>query len=657
MFRSLHRGSTSQRVLCVAETNTAARHMCEAIAEHLGPEDVQLLVSHEFEFEWHEQLYDDLVKKGYMVRLAQSRAMRSKTRHPPRFHQTAVDPPVLVCTIGKCMGSGIVDALMHRQTLIIDEASQVHDFKAIVLLRSLPHTERLLLFGDDKQLAPYVAREEASSILDMATAVLEKNLTPPAPTFTVARTMLDIQYRMPLSLGNMISSIFYNGKLRSHKSDPKACVHWVSTVGPSSPDGTSCYNRSEIAEVLHLWRQLQRPPYSYSEDDIVVISFYEAQRKEISTRYPRLRVHNVDSFQGQEAPVVLLTLSASYISKFLSDRRRVNVACSRAKEKLFIIGRQDMVQRSRKRTCWQDIEQHCQLTSSPIIDAPLPAVPANALRSTLYSILCAQSQPITISLLGDLYRLKEGHSFNERHRSSLGAFLRAAPDMFLVSLPSVHGHQPFVSAVRSVPPTNPPSTAAPSASLPADLIPFLTSFITENGPCLSSELGNALRSHFGRTLFTRHSAHSMKSFFHSHPQHFRLLKQPGSKPELVALTISPSRGTNPRSSQTQSTQSPPSRLPPDAIEERLCTLLRSQENHRMDLVLLASAFSVLHDGRRFADVSGSARLLPFLMERAHVFRVLEDDGGRTTHVVQLVAAVDMDIAQRMSRLTISARLA
>jgi hypothetical protein len=45
------------------------------------------------------------------------------------------------------------------------------------------------------------------------------------------------------------------------------------------------------------------------------------------------------------------------------------------------------------------------------------------------------------------------------------------------------------------------------------------------------------------------------------------------------------------------------------------------------------------------------------MERAHVFRVLEDDGGRTTHVVQLVAAVDMDIAQRMSRLTISARLA
>ena len=168
------RGEASQRVLCLAETNTAARHMCEAIARFLPPEELQLLVSEEFEYDWHSDLYDELVQGGYLEHLKWSRAQR-KGHHqgakPPQ-----VDPWVLVATIGKCIGAHKPRKYQRRATLILDEASQVYDLRALILLRALPDTERLLLFGNDTQLAPYVAREEARSVLDLANEAITARL-------------------------------------------------------------------------------------------------------------------------------------------------------------------------------------------------------------------------------------------------------------------------------------------------------------------------------------------------------------------------------------------------------------------------------------------------------------------------------------------------
>jgi hypothetical protein len=354
-----------QRVLCLAETNTAARHMCEAIAKLLPPTEVQLLVSREFEHEWHSHFYDDLVDRGYMEQLKQ---VRDEEKQAPRSqlavkHQARLlDPSVLVCTIGKCVGASDPKVYQRRATLIIDEASQVHDFKAIIVLRMLPHTERLLLFGDDKQLAPYVAREEAASVLELGNDwIVSSSRRPPMPApFAVGRAMLNVQYRMPLIIGRMISTTFYEGQLRSHKTHvEESCLRWIHVDGQSQNDGSSCFNSAEMVAVQQQWTRLQKRSYQYEADDIVVVCFYEAQRKHLSTAYPTMRVHNVDSFQGQEAPVILLTLAASYMSAFLKDKRRVNVACSRAKERLYIIGRRDF-SRQDKSNCWLQVDRHCK---------------------------------------------------------------------------------------------------------------------------------------------------------------------------------------------------------------------------------------------------------------------------------------------------------
>jgi hypothetical protein len=88
-------------------------------------------------------------------------------------------------------------------------------------------------FGDQNQLAPYVAREEARSVLDMVASLMRRSrhgingesassssssLSPLQSMFRVGRTMLDTQNRMPLHLGGMISTIFYEGKLKNHKA-------------------------------------------------------------------------------------------------------------------------------------------------------------------------------------------------------------------------------------------------------------------------------------------------------------------------------------------------------------------------------------------------------------------------------------------------------
>ena len=102
VVRSVHRTgktTTAQRVLCLAETNTAARHMCEAIAQFLPPSQVQLLVSNEFEYEWHSTLYDDLVQRGYMEQLDRIRAERDRRKqqagvNQKKLHKNPVGPGV-----------------------------------------------------------------------------------------------------------------------------------------------------------------------------------------------------------------------------------------------------------------------------------------------------------------------------------------------------------------------------------------------------------------------------------------------------------------------------------------------------------------------------------------------------------------------------------
>src|SRR6476660_620058 len=104
--------------------------------------------------------------------------------------------------------------------------------------------EKLILFGDSKQLSCYVAPEwrvSANSILDLANlAATRARLFPQEWAATglleVKQCMLNVQYRMVKHLGDMISSLFYDGVLRSADNSTVRAVTWHDVRGFSQAD-------------------------------------------------------------------------------------------------------------------------------------------------------------------------------------------------------------------------------------------------------------------------------------------------------------------------------------------------------------------------------------------------------------------------------------
>jgi hypothetical protein len=221
------------------------------------------------------------------------------------------------------------------------------------------------MFGDPNQLPPYVVKADghggAPSFLDtFTTSVSERaeciKATTQLPSvfarlialycceryssFDPVHVMLDTQYRMNKHLGNMISRVFYAGLLSSHDQSPTRGVCWIDSTGIPEVQNHSTFNRDEALCIYDIWKSETKRLNSVHPLEVVVICMYEAQRRYISATWGRegLRAFNVDSFQGQEAVVVILSLAAQSPTDFLLDPHRINVACSRAKERLYIVG-------------------------------------------------------------------------------------------------------------------------------------------------------------------------------------------------------------------------------------------------------------------------------------------------------------------------------
>lgn len=162
---------------------------------------------------------------------------------------------------------------------------------------------------------------------------------------TAAYTMLDTQYRMKKHLGEMISKVFYGGSLKSFDTSSDCAVERLRCEGEVMLDNTSTNNPEEAKMVYELWKKYQGSgEEEKGTNSIVVICMYEAQRKLVEKQDPTgtLRAFNVDSFQGQEADIVILTLANNKPTGFLLDPHRINVACSRAKKMLHIVGNENV---------------------------------------------------------------------------------------------------------------------------------------------------------------------------------------------------------------------------------------------------------------------------------------------------------------------------
>ena len=224
---------------------------------------------------------------------------------------------------------------LDADTLVIDEAGQCPEPLAWVVL---PLAKRIVLAGDPWQLPPTVLSQEAAA-LGLGISILES-----AMHHVPEVHLLDTQYRMRASIAGFSSGRFYRSLLRTadHLRDDGVHIVFVDTAGTGmeeveGPEGGSLQNPGELDIALQLIASESLDPAHTA-----LISPYAGQVAAAAERMPSgMRLRTIDSFQGQEATNIIVSLVRSNDDGeigFLKDYRRMNVAMTRAKERLYLIG-------------------------------------------------------------------------------------------------------------------------------------------------------------------------------------------------------------------------------------------------------------------------------------------------------------------------------
>jgi ATP-dependent RNA/DNA helicase IGHMBP2 len=216
--------------------------------------------------------------------------------------------------------------------LIIDEAGQLIEPLAWTIF---PLAKRIILAGDPFQLPPTILSKEAEK-QGLGISILERIYPLCESVF-----LLDVQYRMPPEIMEFSNGFFYQNKVKSFKSTMIDAICFYDTAGTGfeeelGEDGGSLMNAGEVQLVSTILNQLE------NDCEVVVIAPYSGQVKLlIDSLDSKRKVSTIDSYQGQEADIVILSLVRSNENGeigFLKDYRRMNVALTRAKKQLFVIG-------------------------------------------------------------------------------------------------------------------------------------------------------------------------------------------------------------------------------------------------------------------------------------------------------------------------------
>lgn len=245
---------------------------------------------------------------------------------------------------------------LQYHTVVMDEATQGLEPAAwIPILRA----KKLVLAGDHHQLSPTV-KSMAAADGGLSISLFEKLVK----CWPAAVSMLETQYRMNSAIMEFSNQEFYEGKLTSATANASYTVFendspflFIDTAGCGYEEkqaGTSTSNPEEAGFLLNfLERYLEEIKQSGKEPAILsygIIAPYKGQlealrealeNKGIRELIPDLSINSVDSFQGQERDIIFISMTRSNPDNrigFLSEIRRMNVAMTRARKKLVVIG-------------------------------------------------------------------------------------------------------------------------------------------------------------------------------------------------------------------------------------------------------------------------------------------------------------------------------
>ncbi len=244
------------------------------------------------------------------------------------------------------------------KTVFIDEAAQALEPSCWI---PICRAERVIFAGDHFQLPPTIKSREAA-VNGLAETLFEKCII----RYPAVASMLNVQYRMHEDIMSFPSKYFYGNKLMAHQSvikhqladqDP---IQYIDTAGCGyheilDTETLSRHNEGEASLLIKsleaLLEQVGLDAWINEGFSVGIITPYSAQVTmllKLAEASPTLHeiaslisINTVDAFQGQERDVIAISFVRSNDKTeigFLSDIRRTNVAITRARKKLIMVG-------------------------------------------------------------------------------------------------------------------------------------------------------------------------------------------------------------------------------------------------------------------------------------------------------------------------------
>jgi uncharacterized protein len=250
------------------------------------------------------------------------------------------------------------DMVARIDYLFIDEAGQVSLANLVAVSRS---TANIILMGDQMQLEqPVQGSHPGESGQSALNYYLQEHATIPA----TLGIFLAVSYRMHPDICRFISDMAYEGRLQAAAENkhqrlalPATGGQWVRqefglVFCPVEHEGNTQGSEEEVSRIVEIVGELRGRTLSNKEggtrplalEDILFVAPYNLQVRRLQERFPGARVGSVDRFQGQEAPVVIVSMCSSAGEfgsrglEFLLDKNRMNVAISRAQTLAIVVG-------------------------------------------------------------------------------------------------------------------------------------------------------------------------------------------------------------------------------------------------------------------------------------------------------------------------------
>jgi uncharacterized protein len=239
--------------------------------------------------------------------------------------------------------------------LFVDEAGQM---ALANVLAAANGARNIVLLGDPQQLEqPIRGSHPEGADLSALEHLLDRAKTMPQDR----GLFLEQTWRLHPSICSFTSEVFYENRLESRPGLERQRIEghpWLGNAGlwfvPVAHEGNQNASQEEVDRIAGIVNSLIQPNVFWIDqsgqravlrsNDILIVAPYNAQVADLSARLPNMQIGTVDRFQGQQAPVVIYSLTASSQEdaprgmEFLYSLNRFNVATSRAKALVIVVG-------------------------------------------------------------------------------------------------------------------------------------------------------------------------------------------------------------------------------------------------------------------------------------------------------------------------------